>query len=230
MSFPLSRAAIRAGGALGLAHVAVTLAGFAIVGPSEDTILGAQAGDVVRFYTEADSTKVFTGGYVELLGYLLFLPFAVILTRHLAAASSSASVAAGTARLAAGVYVALVMVGFAAGGAALYAAQRGGVDMVFGLNLVRTFTYVTALAALGVFLIAVATAGMAGRTLPKGLTISAAVLGATVIAGIAGAADGLHDIPGFLSMFWLLPVSIWLLRQRTAVDARQTDARISVNA
>ena len=69
MSHPPSRTAVRIAGALGLAHVVVTLAGCAISGPSQDTVLGAPRADLVRFYTEAHSAQLLTGGYIELLGW-----------------------------------------------------------------------------------------------------------------------------------------------------------------
>lgn len=212
-STPLPRTAVRVAGALGLAHVLVVLAGFAITGPSKDTVLGAPMADTVRFYTEAPSSRLFTGGYVEMLGYLLFLPFLVCLYRYLRGGEPRTGIAAATGLLGGLAYLAAVLAGgFAAGGAAVYAGHSGASgDAVYALSLLRSFGYFVALAAWAVFFAGVGLSGLSGRTLPRWLTGTALVLAIALIAGVAGAADGWADLPGFLGLGWVLAASIFLL-------------------
>ncbi|MDQ3454757.1 MAG: hypothetical protein M3513_04660 [Actinomycetota bacterium] len=73
---------MRVGGGLGLTSVVVMLAGFTVIRPSDAT-LSATPDAIVDWYTTTDASRVFTGGYVEVIGILCFLPFAACLLRLL---------------------------------------------------------------------------------------------------------------------------------------------------
>ncbi len=218
----MSRTTLHVGGAFGLAHVVVAIAGFALLGPA-DTTPRAPVEDVLAFYTGADLMRVFTGGYVELLGYLLFVPFLVCLVQHLRRHEGGDGIGALAALGLGAVYLAAVIGnGFGAGAAAMWIGHHAEAPTgVVALNSLRSFGYAASLAAFGAFLVAVAISALIGRSLPKWLSVSGLVIGATLVAGIARFVDGWADIVAFLGLAWIIAVSVWGLRSRQ-VDGSPT--------
>ena len=78
-----STASTRLGAACGVASIALVATGFAIAAPTEATMTSPPS-EVVAFYTEAGLTRTLTGGLIEVLGLVLFLPFAAMLTDRVA--------------------------------------------------------------------------------------------------------------------------------------------------
>ena len=211
----MSRTTLRLGGAFGLSHVVVVIAGFALTGPT-DTTPRAPIEDVLAFYSGDRLMRAFTGGYVELLGYLLFVPFVLCLVQHLRRHEGPDGIAALSALGLGAVYLAAVIgTGFGAGAAAMWTGTHAEAPAgVVALNSLRSFSYAASLAAFGAFLVAVAVSALVGRSLPKWLSISALVIGATLVAGIARFVDGWADIVALLGLAWIIAVSIWGLRGR----------------
>lgn len=221
----------RSAGGFGLASVVGLLAGLAVIGPSDAT-LSASPESIVEWYRTADAARVYTGGYVQVLALLCFLPFAAQLSRLLGRSERQDSAAATTALCGAGVYVAGSLTpGMAAGAAALWVAQHAADDSaVYALNHLRTFSYQMSLLAWAVFFGGVAVSALSGRTLPRWLAASAAVVAAALVLGVAGAYDHWHDLASLLALVWVLAASVWLLRTRDvparAVGRRQTTAQV----
>jgi len=213
----MSRKALRAGGAIGIAHVAVVIAGFAVEFQDiVDITLTAPKENLTKVFVEADPAPMFLGGHIELLGYLLLLPFAAALFRHLRSAESPGAFGAMTSLLAVTAFVATTLSpGFAAGGAALWIGGHGG-DMatVEALNTLRNTTYVTSLAAYAFFFAAVGISALAGRSLPKWLSISALVLAAWLAIGVAFFTDGQADLPAMVGLLWSLAAAIWMVSSK----------------
>ena len=117
----MTRTAMRIGGALGIAHVVVVLTGFALYISYADPTKS-----LTERFVDSDATRIYTGGYLEVVGYLLFLPFASFVIRLLRSAESSSSFAADTAAGATAVYVATTLTpGLAAFGAATKLVTMG---------------------------------------------------------------------------------------------------------
>lgn len=221
----MSRNALRAGGALGIAHVAVVIAGFAIQFQDVvDITLTAPKENLTKIFVEADPAPVFLGGHLELLGYLLLLPFAAALYRHLRSAESAGAFGAMTSLLAVTVFVATTLSpGFAAGGAALWIGNHGGdLASVEALNTLRNTTYLTSLAAYAFFFAAVGVSGLSGRSLPKWLSIPALVLAGWLAVGLAFFTDGQADLPAMVGLLWSLAAAIWMVSTKisSSVGAR----------
>ena len=212
----------RCAGVFGLASVVGLLAGLAIIGPSDAT-LSASPESIVEWYETTDAARVYTGGYVQVLALLCFLPFAGQLARILRRGEHPDSSAGTTALCGAGVYVAAALApGMAAGAAALWVAQHApDPSSVYALNHLRTFSYQMSLMAWAVFFGAVAVSALAGRTLPRWLAVSAAVVAAALVLGVAGAYDHWHDLASLMGLVWVLAASVWLLRTRVVVPARE---------
>jgi len=210
----MSRKALRAGGAIGIAHVAIVIAGFAVeFRDIVDITLTAPKENLAKVFVEGEPGPVFLGGHVELLGYLLLLPFAAALYRHLRSAESVGAFGAMTSLLAVTAFVATTLSpGFAAGGAALWIGQHGGdLASVEALNTLRNTTYVASLAAYAFFFAAVGISALAGRSMPKWLSVSALVLAAWLAVGLAFFTDGQADLPAMVGLLWSLAAGIWMV-------------------
>ncbi len=219
----MSRSGQRSAGAFGLASVVGLLAGLAVIGPSDAT-LSATPEAIVEWYSTTDTARVYTGGYLQVVALLCFLPFAALLVRLLRRGEQPDSAASTTALCGAGVYVAASLApGMAAGAAALWVAQHApDPSTVYALNSLRTFSYQMSLMAWAVFFAAVAVSALAGRTLPRWLATSAAAVAAALAAGVVGAYDHWHDLASLVGLVWTLAASVWLLRARD-VPARHVD-------
>lgn len=230
----MSRNALRAGGAIGIAHVAVVIAGFAIEFQDiVDITLTAPKENLAKVFVDAEAGNMFLGGHLELLGYLLLLPFAAALYRHLRAAESAGAFGAVTSLLAVTAFVATTLSpGFAAGGAALWIGNRGGdLASVEALNTLRNTTYVTSLAAYAFFFAAVGISGLAGRSLPKWLSVPALVLAGWLAVGLAFFTDGQADLPAMVGLIWSLAAAIWMVSTKVSPSVgSRTPLRQAVSA
>ena len=73
------RTTTRIGAGLGIVSIVLVATGFAVAAATETTIASSPS-EVAAFYTGAGLARTLTGGIVEMLGLLLFLPFAAVLT------------------------------------------------------------------------------------------------------------------------------------------------------
>ncbi len=201
----------RLGAALGVASIVLIATGFAIAAPTEATLTSPES-EVVAFYTGAALATTLTGGLIETLGLVLFLPFAAMLTGRVAG-TGTREVLATTARMAATVYVALCLApGMSAGAAALWLAHHGTADaaVLTALNDLRSLSYFIALLPFAVFLVCVGLS--AARRLPWWAGPSALVIGAALAASLPLAAYGITDLVGLIGLLWVLVVAVALLR------------------
>ena len=211
---PVDTRATRIGAGTGIASVVLIATGFAVAMPTEATISSPES-EVVAFFTQADLVRTLGGGFVEILGLLLFLPFAAMLTGRLRARGVAGDVLAPTARTAATVYVAICLApGMSAGATALWLAQHGTTDpaVLTALNSLRSLSYFVALAAFALFLVTVGIAGTATRRLPRWAAWSAIVLGVALAGSVPVAAFGLTDLFGLVGLLWVVVVAATLLR------------------
>jgi hypothetical protein len=216
----------RLGAACGLASIVLIATGFAIASPTEATITSAPA-DVVAFYTGAGLAKTLTGGLIEVLGLVLFLPFAAMLTGRVTGPGPAGDLLAPTGRMAATVYVTLCLApGMSAGAAALWLAHHDVTDagILTALNGLRSLSYFVALLPYAVFLLCAGIAGVLSRGLPRWAAWSGTVVGAALAASIPFAAYGLTDLVGFVGLIWVISVSIALLRRPGRTEPAVTTA------
>jgi len=208
----------RIGAGAGLAGIVLIAAGFAIVMPAEATITSSES-QVVAFYSEAGLAKTLTGGLVEVVGLLLFLPFAAMMTSRVRGPGAPGELLAPTARMAATVYVALALApGMSAGAAALWLAHHGTTDaaVLTALNDLRSMTYFIALVPFAIFLVAVGTAARATRSLPSWASGTAILIGIALAASVPFASAEVPDMIGLVGLLWVLAVSVALLRRPLA--------------
>ncbi|MFC7483674.1 hypothetical protein ACFQX7_31740 [Luedemannella flava] len=194
--------------------MAIVIAGFAIQFQDVvDITLTAPKENLTTFFVDGDPSPVFLGGHLELLGYLLLLPFAAALYRHLRSAEPVSAFGALTSILAVTAFVATTLSpGFAAGAAALWIGSHGGDPAsVEALNTLRNTTYVTSLAAYAFFFAAVGVSGLTGRSLPKWLSVPALVLAGWLAVGLAFFTDGQADLPAMVGLLWSLAAAIWMV-------------------
>jgi hypothetical protein len=205
----------RIGAGLGVASIVLMATGFAIAAYTETTISSSES-EIVAFYTEAALAKTLTGGLIEILGILLFLAFAAMLTSRVRGSASADGLLAPTARMAATVYAAICLApGMSAGAAALWLAHHGTTDgaALVALNDLRSLSYFIALVPFAMFLVAVGVAARTTRGLPGWASLSAIVIGVALAASVPFAAAGATDMLGLVGLLWVLAVSVALLRR-----------------
>ena len=205
----------RIGAAHGVASIVLIATGFAIAAPTEATITSPEA-EVVAFYSQAGLAKTLAGGLIEILGIVLFLAFAAMLTARVRGSAAADGLLAPTARMAATVYVALCLApGMSAGAAALWLAHHGTTDsaVLTALNDLRSLSYFIALVPFAVFLVAVGIAARTTRSLPGWASGTAIVVGVALTASLPFVAYGVTDVLGLVGLLWVLAVSVALLRR-----------------
>jgi hypothetical protein len=221
----MTRTALRVGGAIGIAHIVIAMIGFTLQNSKGiDITLAADKENLVAFFVNGDAGSTFLGGYVEMLGFLLFVPFAAALYQLLRAAEGPGGFGSITSALAATIFVSTTFApGFAAGAAALWMGSNGGdLAAIETLNQLRNTTYATSLAAYALFFGAVGIAALVGRSLPTWLSVSAVAIATWMGVGVAFFADGQADLPAMVGLLWILAAAIWMVRGR--VPATSADA------
>jgi hypothetical protein len=221
----MSRTAIRAAAASGIAYVVLAASGFAMLAdgyPLKD----APDADLAAYFVDGPMARIMAGGYLQVLGFLCFLPFAVGLGRVLHERGTVGDVAAPTTVVAGIAYVSAVIPSMAAGGAAVYLGHHGttDIDLIRGLLTLRQLTYFASLMTLGSFFGAVAVTALATRHQARWVGASAALLAVSLLVGVA---LGDPDLPGVVSMLglvWVVAVSVRLLR--TPAGIRDAERRI----
>lgn len=212
----------RLGAASGLVAIVLISVGFTLLAAADATFQSSDRA-VVAYFTEAGVARMVAGGLIEILGLLLLVPFAAMLTARVSGPGVPGVLLAPTARTALTVYVTLSLApGMSAGAAALWHAQArtGDVAIVTALNDLRGLSYFVALVAFAFFLV---TVGMAARStggLPRWAGWSAIVLGVALAVGVPAAGTGLTDIVALLGLLWIPVVAVHLLRHpRPTTDA-----------
>jgi len=200
-------------GALTLAHVVLIPVGIALqAGPLFTD--GAQG--ITDDYVGDNLARAFTGGVLEALGFLLFVPALVFLGRVLGRGSDAGAWAAQTGMACGLAYVTVTLaVGFPAGAAAMYGVQHGlDVDAGFAINNLRIFSYFLSLLLLGGSTLGFAVAALVDRVHVRwfgwfGMVAGIALLASTPLAGI-----GQQDLGTLVYLVWLVGVGVLLLRRR----------------
>lgn len=212
----------RLGAAAGLAAIVLISVGFALVAAADATFHSSDSA-VVSYFTEAGVARLVAGGLIQVLGLLLLVPFAAMLTARVSGPGTPGVLLAPTARTALTIYVTLSLApGMSAGAAALWHAhaRTGDVAIITALNDLRGLSYFVALVAFALFLVTVGLAARSTGRLPRWAAWSAIVLGVLLAIGVPAAGTGLTDIVALLGLLWIPVVAVHLLRH----PAPTTDA------
>lgn len=202
----------RVAGGLAIAHVVLLLAGV-----SQESLVGrgASAETVQQTYGGANLTRVFTGGYIESVSFLVLAAAVVVIARIFGRRTETGRLAAQTF-LALGVaFVATTLaVGFAPGASALYWSQHGAdLQSVSMVNDIRNYGYILQTAIQAGMALALGIAVVAEKVLAKWVGWVGIVLGAAGIVVVPLVNNGF----AIAWLVWWLGMGVLLLRgPRTA--------------
>jgi hypothetical protein len=209
----------RVAGTLAIAHIVLVFAGVAFERSPE---LGASAHTTETALVHSSLLMVFAGGYVEYLGFLVFLAAALLLSRLLRDTGATAGWLSACIAGAAVTFTAITFAtGMAAGAAAVYDGHRGvSLDVVTTVNDVRIFAFYLSTGVLGFFTLAVAAAVRATGVLPRWVSWTGFVVGVLAVAAPALQAWDAVNTVSMLWFAWFLALGILGLRgPRGAVPA-----------
>jgi hypothetical protein len=199
----------RVAGALALAHVVLMFAG----APSTP-LLGDSPANVVSAYVTGSMARMYAGGYVEYLSFLVFLVGSLLIARLLRGRTEASGWLAACIGGAGITYVAVtIAAGFSAGAAALYDGHHGApLTTITSVNDIRNFAFFLSAGVLGVFTAAVAAAGQVTRSLPRWLCWAGYVVGTAMVAAVPAARAGSMDYVTLLWTLWFVVFAVVALR------------------
>lgn len=208
-------------GALGLSHVGVMLAAFALEGVASAEH-GKPASSVLHTYASASMTRVELASYVEAMAFLPLLAALVVLVGLLSRTETGRT--AGQVALGLGVaYVASTFaVGFPPLTAAVYAAHHG-VDAatLATVNDIRNYGFLLQVALSAALALALGVAAIAERTLLRWLGWGGAGVGALGIV----AAPFAHNAVSMVWLVWWVGVSVLCLKGGARLNRMRSMAR-----
>jgi hypothetical protein len=199
----------RLAGGLCLAHVILLLAGYSQM---RVPVFDAAPADVVKTYADVATVRMYTGGYVGILAWLVLLAAVTLIARLLRTGTDGQAGGwlAGLVATAGTTATTVTAIAFVTTGAAFTAAKHGyAADLVAGLTTVSKFADFVAMSALGVCAVAIGAAALVGRALPRWIAVGSVLIGVVGIA--AGAHQGLLDIGNLLWLAYLVVLSVVML-------------------
>jgi hypothetical protein len=199
----------RIAGALCIAHVVLLLAGYS---QQRSPVFGASPSAIVKTYGGVATTKMYLGGYLVTVAWLVLLA-AVTLVARLVRGTGEVSGWFASLSVAAGALATAVTLGgaYASAGAAFYGARHGyAADVVASVNDVSKFSDFIAIAALGACAIAVGGAALAIAALPRWAAWLSVLVGVFCLASASGTA--MLNAGTLLFLAWLIVLAVVLLR------------------
>jgi amino acid transporter len=194
-----------------IAHVVLLLAGYS---QQKSPMFGATPAEVVKTYAGVPATKMYVGGFLITLAWLVLLATLTLVARLLVVdgGTPAGGWLSGLISTAGTAATAVTLAGaYATAGGAYYAAAHGfSADVVAGANMVSKFADLIAMSAIGLTTIAIGAAGLASRTLPRWAAWISVVIGVVGVA--SGAHTGLLDIGNLLWLAWLVILGVVLMR------------------
>lgn len=202
-------------GGFALAHVVVI---FAAIGLEVMVTHGTSLADLQHKYGTADLTRVFGGGYVEAMGFVVLVPALVLISRLFTRDTETGKAAAQTFLGLGLVYAAATLaVGFPPAAAAIYAAHHdvpiGTVAMV---NDIRNYGYYLQVAVSLAMALALGVAALAERIHVRWVGWGGVGIGVIGIAMTPFA----QNAAGSLELVWWVGLGVLLLRGTPASLSR----------
>jgi hypothetical protein len=195
----------RVGGGLALAHVVLL---FAAISQEVSVVHGDSLATIQRVYGGASLTRVFTGGYVEAMSFLVLTAAMVVVARLIGRRTEAGSIAAQTFLALGVVFVATTLaVGFAPGAAAMYGVQHGAdIHTVAMVNDIRNYGYVLQVAVQGGMALALGIAALSDKMLTKWVGWAGVAVGIVCIVAAPFAQMGL------VWLVWWVGLGVLLLK------------------
>lgn len=215
-----------AAGACGIVAVLVAnIAFFAIIGATPG--MGASTQDISDFLARS-STRIYGGGYLEIVAFPLILVFLGRLRELLRRAEGENGWLATTAYGAALIAIGLGAVAFTTEATAYYAGQRGlDIKTVGALLDLDGFAFVIQGMPLAIFLGATALLALRADALPRWLGWSAAGIAILFPATLWSPTD-LAQLPHPLFYLWVVATSVVLFARRAEASLTEAKAVASV--
>jgi hypothetical protein len=194
-----------------VAVLAANVAFFAIVGATPG--MGASTQDISDFLARS-STRIYGGGYIEIVAFPLILVFLGRLRELLRRAEGENGWLATTAYGAALIAIGFGAVAFTAEATAYYAGRRGlDLKTVGALLDLDGFAFVIQGMPLAIFLGATAVLALRAHALPRWLGWSAATIAILFPATLWSPTD-LAQLPHPLFYVWVVATSVVLIARR----------------
>jgi hypothetical protein len=202
-----SRTLWRVAGGLAIAHVVLVFAGF-----SQEVAVthGTSLTTLQDKYGSANLARVFAGGYVESMSFLVLVPALVLLARLFGRRTEVGRVAAQSFFGIGIAYVAATLaVGFAPGAAAIYAAHHHvSIGTIAMVNDIRNYSFVLQVAMTSAMMLALGVAALADKAFVKWVGWCGVVLGALGIV----ATPLVTNAVSMVWIVWILGVGVLALR------------------
>lgn len=197
----------RVAGTIGLAQIVIM---FAAITQEVMVAHGSPLATLQRAYADGNLTRVFGGGYVEALSFVLLMPALIIIARLFGRGTELTRLAAQTFLALGVVWIASTLaVGFAPGAAAMYGAQHGAdIHSVAMVNDIRNFGYYLQVTVQGGMALALGAAAVWGRAWPRLVGWGGIVIGVAILVGTPFANNGL----GMIWLLWWVCVNVALVR------------------
>ncbi len=214
---PHSPGAWRLAGSLAIAHLVLMLAG--IITSGTPTIHEGQEG-IEHSYVGGSLTRIFSGGYIEMIGFVLLVPVLVFLARSFGRRSDVGAWAAQTAAAAGLCYVAVVVAGgFAAGAASAWGSSHGlDLETSLAINNIRNFAYFLSLALLGAHAIGLGVAALTDRIGTRWVGWGGVLTGLVLVTAVPVAWAGVQDYATLVWIVWWVGLAVHLLRRPGSAD------------
>jgi hypothetical protein len=219
MSHPAPSTLARTAGALGLSYVALLLGGLVVTGGG--ALLQEGTAGIERAYRDGSLAALFSGWYLQSVGFVLLVPVAVHLAGALGRTTELGRWAARSGLVLGCIYVAVTLaVGLPAGAAAALGTKEGlDVDAAAALNSLRVFGYLLSLLALGGHVVCVAVSALADGVHRRLVGWLGVATGVTLVLAPPLTAFALQDLSTLLYLVWWVGLCILLVRGR--LDGRR---------
>jgi hypothetical protein len=194
-------------GGLALAHVVLLFAGF-----SQEVAVthGTSLTKLQDSYGGANLTRVFAGGYVEAMSFVVLVPALVLIARLFGRRTQTGQIAAQSFLGLGIVYAASTLaVGFAPGAAAMYAAHHGvSTGAIAMVNDIRNFSFYLQVAITTAMMLTLGIAALAERVHVRWVGWLGLVGGAVGIAATPFAQNAVST----LELVWWIGLAVLCLR------------------
>jgi hypothetical protein len=218
---PAPRSAWRVLGGLILADTALTFLGAGL--DQGAPTLGAGQQEVVRQFAEIPLTTKVVGSYLEFLGVLVFLAWAMLAARLLSGEREISRWLSSTIAATAILQAALVSTALAVQVAATFDGHQGAAwQLLAVVNDAADVAFFGSLCVRGMFVALLAVAGLATRALPAWLCWLGIAVGLVGLVSPLGAGMDLQQLGFLIETAWLVLLAATSLARRRLPDvARQ---------